>query len=55
MILDVVLEMLRQGIDPPGQKSHLHFRRTGVALMLLKSMNEIRFGSFAYHIKKMPF
>lgn len=43
MILFVNLEVIRQIGDPVAQKADLHFRRSGVAVMLFEPFNEVFF------------
>jgi hypothetical protein len=43
VILDVVLQMLGQVVDPFGEKGHLHIRRPSVALMDLEPCYRLAF------------
>ena len=43
VVLDILLQMLGQMIDPLGQKGHLHVRGTGVFVVQLKARYRLSF------------
>ena len=50
MILGVNLEVVRKVVDAGGQKSNLHFGRTGVAFSALELGNDLRLVHFNGHL-----